>query len=577
MSACSVRGCTVSYAKRPEGVMLFTIPKDERRPAWVEALKGKGSNWVPPSSVRICSQHFAPEAFWKNHPGKRQKVLLPGAIPTLQLRPASTEVRDGGTGESPTLLPPPLNECAEKMSEKEKYDHFLSLCAQAADLVSKCDVMLFLDKCKIIKDIISSLEKNVEVVVISNPLGDKRVPDGTHQQRNHLCLDGPQVLGKDNEPQVCNKKFKQSRSLLRAQAGEKQGDNTLKRESLVMCRKNSRITNCSGDKGDLGDKGVSSDVHEIPLHVDAPVILADTKQDDDDFHYERKSVNLSQSDNLSLPTPHIQDKTDQNDNKDNFHDVASLKNSFNQSPSDGVPDDLRSAKNKPEQKKKKTVRGDRSVLCHVCSKMMKAQRLRAHLRIHSGEKPYECKVCNRKFSHRSNLRNHMSTIHSEEKPHECSICGKKFKVMKNLKGHLEFHRGEKRYECRICSKKFRLPSGLKKHARVHTGEKPFECTICNTRFTQKHALDTHVANSHTGVKPFECTQCGKKYRFRSQLNSHIKAHKEKEKDVKNGTKIGKSHTGEKPFECAVCNKRFGQSCELEAHAQVHTIDISEAL
>ncbi|XP_034233323.1 zinc finger protein 354A-like isoform X11 [Thrips palmi] len=524
MSACSVRGCTVSYAKRPEGVMLFTIPKDERRPAWVEALKGKGSNWVPPSSVRICSQHFAPEAFWKNHPGKRQKVLLPGAIPTLQLRPASTEVRDGGTGESPTLLPPPLNECAEKMSEKEKYDNFLSLCAQAADLVSKCDVMLFLDKCKIIKDIISSLEKNVEVVVISNPLGDKRVPDGTHQQRIHLCLDGPQVLGKDNEPQVCNKKFKQSRSLLRAQAGEKQGDNTLKRESLVMCRKNSRITNCS-----------------------APVMLADTKQDDDDFHHQRKSVNLSQSDNSSLPSP------------------------------SGVPDDLRSAKNKPKQKKKKTVRGERSVLCHVCSKMMKPQKLRAHLRIHSGEKPYECKVCNRKFGQTSNLRNHMSTIHSEEKPHECSICGKKFKVMKNLKAHLEFHRGEKRYECRICSKKFRLPSGLKKHARVHTGEKPFECTICNTRFTQKHGLDTHVANFHTGVKPFECTQCGKKYRFRSQLNSHIKAHKEKEKDVKNGTKIGKSHTGKKPFECAVCNKRFGQSCELEAHAQVHTRDISEAL
>lgn len=47
---------------------------------------------------------------------------------------------------------------------------------------------------------------------------------------------------------------------------------------------------------------------------------------------------------------------------------------------------------------------------------------------------------------------------------------------------LNFFSGERPYSCEFCVKRFSSSSALTTHVRTHTGEKPYVCTICCKRF-----------------------------------------------------------------------------------------------
>ena len=55
--------------------------------------------------------------------------------------------------------------------------------------------------------------------------------------------------------------------------------------------------------------------------------------------------------------------------------------------------------------------------------------------------------------------------------HECDVCEKSFRDSNSLKAHMRIHTNEKPYECEVCEMKFRHSGSLKTHMRIHTNEK----------------------------------------------------------------------------------------------------------
>ena len=61
-----------------------------------------------------------------------------------------------------------------------------------------------------------------------------------------------------------------------------------------------------------------------------------------------------------------------------------------------------------------------------------------HLKVHKGDRPHLCFLCNKAFSNSSNLTRHMK-VHSDDTTHECSTCVERFKDNHNLKRHFRAH------------------------------------------------------------------------------------------------------------------------------------------
>ena len=180
--------------------------------------------------------------------------------------------------------------------------------------------------------------------------------------------------------------------------------------------------------------------------------------------------------------------------------------------------------------------------------------LRCEKELNLNLRPFQCDLCDARFSLRGQLNRHKRCVH-QKKTIPCVICRKEFTDKSYLNNHIRIiHNSERNFQCQFCKKTFRKKSNLKTHIESIHENKRFNCDLCKKEFTFRTSLNNHIKTIHSQDRNFKCQECPKTFKENGHLLKHIQA----------------VHFKLKPFQCHYCKKKTATSYNMRQHMKVHS-------
>ncbi|XP_040315945.1 zinc finger protein 64 isoform X3 [Herpailurus yagouaroundi] len=200
-----------------------------------------------------------------------------------------------------------------------------------------------------------------------------------------------------------------------------------------------------------------------------------------------------------------------------------------------------------------------------------------HLKIHTGDAPFQCWLCSAKFKISSDLKRHMR-VHSGEKPFKCEFCNVRCTMKGNLKSHIRIKHSGNNFKCPHCDFLGDSKATLRKHSRVHQSEHPEKCSECSYSCPSKAALRVHE-RIHCTDRPFKCQYCSFDSKQPSNLSKHVKkfhadvvkteALERKDSGRQSSRQVAKLDA-KKTFHCDMCEASFMREDSLRSHKRQHS-------
>ncbi|ULT97816.1 hypothetical protein L3Y34_005566 [Caenorhabditis briggsae] len=105
----------------------------------------------------------------------------------------------------------------------------------------------------------------------------------------------------------------------------------------------------------------------------------------------------------------------------------------------------------------------------------------------------------------------------KERPFICPRpdCGKRFCRNDHLQRHMRIHTGQRMFQCQTCLRAFSRSDHLAKHERTHSSDKPFSCLTCARRFHKHEEKKKHEEKCKHNVDDQQQQQVGNR---QQQLN-----------------------------------------------------------
>uniref|UniRef100_A0A1I7UM28 Zinc finger protein n=2 Tax=Caenorhabditis tropicalis TaxID=1561998 RepID=A0A1I7UM28_9PELO len=121
----------------------------------------------------------------------------------------------------------------------------------------------------------------------------------------------------------------------------------------------------------------------------------------------------------------------------------------------------------------------------------------------------------------------VASPHVRKKPtlHKCEFCGRVDKYPSKIQAHMRTHTGEKPFKCEICGMTFSQKTPMRLHLRRHLDQKPYVCDFdgCKEGFVSGAILKLHVENKHLNKKRYVCRRgCGRVFSSSFNQKHHEK-------------------------------------------------------